>query len=276
MAPRNVKSRPSEAKSPAPVNIYVSRAGGKTILSSKPLASRTPADSADLMDAQDKKYTGGKISFDVQDADLDKVIKLLADVAGLNLIMDPTDVKGKVTLKLDNVPWDQALDILLRIYNLDKRIDGNVLRVASKARLDDETRRDLLQVAERKKLEQEAEDLYTMTFKINYMKATELEPKIKKILSPRGDIISNESTNEIIVTDIRRNLDKAGDLIKILDKEVKQVMIEARIVTVDVGYSRSLGVSWGLTKNSGNNPSIGVLGGSAATGTTTATQAWWE
>ncbi len=275
MAPRNVKSRPSEAKSPAPVNIYVSRAGGKTILSSKPLAARAPADSADVMDAQDKKYTGGKISFDVQDADLDKVIKLLADVAGLNLIMDPTDVKGKVTLKLDNVPWDQALDILLRIYNLDKRIDGNVLRVASKARLDDETRRDLLQVAEQKKLEQQAEDLYTMTFKINYMKATELEPKIKKILSPRGEIISNESTNEIIVTDIRRNLDKAGDLIKILDKEVKQVMIEARIVTVDVGYSRSLGVSWGLTKNSGNNPSIGVLGGSAATGATTQ-QAWWE
>ncbi len=271
VAPRNVKPKPSEAKSAAPVNIYVSRAGGKTVLSSKPLASRTPADSADVMDAQDKKYTGGRISFDVQDADLDNVIKLLADVAGLNLLMDPTDVKGKVTLKLDNVHWDQALDILLRMYNLDKRIEGNVLRVASKARLDDETRRDLLQVAERKKLEQEAEDLYTMTFKINYMKATELEPKIKKILSARGDIISNESTNEIIVTDIRRNLDKTGDLIKILDKEVKQVMIEARIVTVDVGYSRSLGVSWGLTKNSGNNPSIGALGGSAATGITTGT-----
>ena len=266
VAPRNVKSRPSEAKSPAPVNIYVSRAGGKTILSSKPLASRTPADRADAIDAPDKKYTGGRISFDVQDADLDKVIKLLADVAGLNLIMDPTDVKGKVTLKLDNVPWDQALDILLRIYNLDKRIDGNVLRVASKARLDDETRRDLLQVAERKKLEQQAEDLYTMTFKINYMKATELEPKIKKILSPRGEIISNESTNEIIITDIRRNLDRSGDLIRILDKEVKQVMIEARIVTVDVGYSRSLGVTWGLTKNTGNNPSIGAVGGQNAIG----------
>ena len=86
-------------------------------------------------------------------------------------------------MKLDNVPWDQALDILLRIYNLDKRIDGNVLRVASKAKLNEETRRYLLQEAEQKKLEEEAEDLYTMTFKINYMKATELEPKIKKILS---------------------------------------------------------------------------------------------
>jgi type IV pilus assembly protein PilQ len=267
---RHVKSAQSEASPSAPVNIYVSRAGGKTVLSSKPIAAPAPSD-RDLMDAQNRKYTGGKISFDIQDADLDKVIKLLADVAGLNLIMDPTDVKGKVTLKLDNVPWDQALDILLRIYNLDKRIDGNVLRVASKARLDDETRRALLQEAEQKKLEQQAEDLYTMTFKINYMKATELEPKIKKILSPRGEIISNESTNEIIVTDIRQNLDKAGDLIKILDKEVKQVMIEARIVTVDVGYSRSLGVSWALTKSSGNNPDIGALGGSGATGITTTT-----
>jgi type IV pilus assembly protein PilQ len=265
------KPKLSEANPSAPVNIYVSRAGGKTVLSSKPIAVRAPED-RDLMDAQNKKYTGGRISFDVQDADLDKVIKLLADVAGLNLIMDPTDVKGKVTLKLDNVPWDQALDILLRIYNLDKRIDGNVLRVASKAKLDEETRRALLQEAEQKKLEEQAEDLYTMTFKINYMKATELEPKIKKILSPRGEIISNESTNELIVTDIRQNLDKAGDLIKILDKEVKQVMIEARIVTVDVGYSRSLGVSWALTKNSGNNPDIGALGGSAATGTTTQTK----
>ncbi|MGC2423288.1 MAG: type IV pilus secretin PilQ [Nitrospirota bacterium] len=265
-APRNFKPRPSEANASKPVNIYVSRAGGKTVLSSKPIAAQAPADAGDFMDTQNKKYTGGRISFDVQDADLDKVIKLLADVAGLNLIMDPTDVKGKVTLKLDNVPWDQALDILLRIYNLDKRIDGNVLRVASKAKLDEETRRTLLQEAEQKKLEQQAEDLYTMTFKINYMKATELEPKIKKILSPRGEIISNESTNEIIVTDIRQNLDKAGDLIRILDKEVKQVMIEARIVTVDVGYSRSLGVSWALTRNSSNNPSIGALGGSAATG----------
>jgi type IV pilus assembly protein PilQ len=268
------EARKEAAAPPAPpappVNIYVSRTGGKTVLSSKPIAAPAESD-GDEMDAQNKKYTGGRISFDIQDADLDKVIKLLADVAGLNLIMDPTDVKGKVTLKLDNVHWDQALDILLRIYNLDKRIDGNVLRVASKTKLDEETRRALLQEAEQKKLEQQAEDLYTMTFKINYMKAMELEPKIKKILSPRGEIISNESTNEIIVTDIRQNLRKAGDLIRILDKEVKQVMIEARIVTVDVGYSRSLGVSWALTKNSGNNPTIGALGGSAATGTTTGT-----
>ena len=130
-------------------------------------------------------------------------------------------------------------------------------------------------MAEQKKLEQQAEDLYTMTFKINYMKATELEPNIKKVLSPRGETISNESTNEIIVTDIQHSLNKARDLIKILDKEVRQVMIEARIVTVDVGYSRSLGVSWALTRNSGNNPSIGALGGSAATGATSGTGQCW-
>ncbi|MHB8173489.1 MAG: type IV pilus secretin PilQ [Nitrospirota bacterium] len=264
----NSELKPTGKSSSKPVNIYVSRAGGKTTISSKPIAASVPAESDDVMGLPKKKYTGGKISFDIQDADLDKVIKLLADVAGLNLIMDPSDVKGKVTMKLDNVPWDQALDTMLRIYNLDKQIDGNVLRVASKSKLDAERRRELQQVAEQKKLEMQAESLYTETFKINYMKAKELEPKIKKVLSARGDIIANESTNELIVTDIRQNIDKARDLIKILDKEVKQVLIEARIVTVDVGYSRSLGVTWGLTKNTANNPNFGMLGGAAATGTT--------
>ncbi len=256
-------ARESEAK---PVNIYISRAGGKTTISSRKTADAVPADGAEVMGLPKKKYTGGKISFDIQDADLDKVVKLLADVAGMNLIMDPSDVKGKVTMKLDNVPWDQALDTLLRIYNLDKEIQGNVMRVASKSKLDAERRRELQQEAEQKKLEMQAESLYTETFKINFSKASDLEPKIKKVLSSRGDIIANESTNELIVTDIPQNLKKAKSLITILDKEVKQVLIEAKIVTVDVGYTRSLGVTWGLTKNTANNPNFGMLGGAAGTG----------
>ncbi len=256
----------SEAK---PVNIYISRTAGKTTISSKQTADSVPADSDEVMGIPKKKYTGGKISFDIQDADLDKVIKLLADVAGMNLIMDPSDVKGKVTMKLDNVPWDQALDTLLRIYNLDKVIQGNVMRVASKSKLDAERRRELQQEAAQKKLEMQAENLYTETFKISFSKASDLEPKIKKVLSSRGDIIANESTNELIVTDIPQNLKKVKTLIKILDREVKQVLIEAKIVTVDVGYSRSLGVTWGLTKDSSHNPNIGVLGGAAGNGITT-------
>jgi type IV pilus assembly protein PilQ len=261
------------AKAAAPVNIYISTLDGKTVLSSSPIEpgnAKGAEKSKGFVETPTKVYTGGRISFDIQDADLDNVMKLLADVAGLNLIMDPAEVRGKVTLKLDNVPWDQALDILLKIYNLDKVIDGNVLRIASKAKLDDEMRRDLLAVAEQKKLEQQAEDLYTKTFKINFTPAADLEPKVKKILSPRGDATANVRTNELIITDIKSNIEKAGQLITILDKEVRQIMIEARIVTVDVGYSRSLGVSWGLTRNGNGTggPNFTINGGSSTQGAT--------
>lgn len=262
---------PAQAeKQGRPINVYISKAGGKTILSSAPIDKNAAAASGvspgNYVETATKIYTGGRISFDIQDAELDKVIKLLADVAGLNLIMDPADVKGKVTLKLDNVPWDQALDTLLKIYGLDKVIEGNVLRVTTKSKLDEERRKELLQVAEQKKLEQQAEDLYTKTFKVNYTTATDLEPKIKKILSPRGDATANPNTNELIVTDIKENLAKVGDLIALLDKEVNQIMIEARILTVDVEYSQSLGVTWGLTRKGGSNPNIGYVGGAGAQG----------
>lgn len=268
-AAAKAEAMPSSSKPAAPINVYISKTNGKAVLSSSPIEdaegmTKAGGDTKNYVETDTKIYTGGRISFDIQDAELHQVMTLLADVAGLNLIMDPADVKGKVTLKLDNVPWDQALDILLRIYNLDKVIEGNVLRVAAKAKLDDEKRRELLQVAEQKKLEQQAEDLYTKTFKVNYTTATDLEPKVKKILTPRGDSTANPRTNELIVTDTRGTLDKAEKLIRMLDKEVNQIMIEARIVTVDVGYSQSLGVSWGLRKNSGpngNNPGFGVAQG---------------
>ncbi len=260
--PSPVQNSPVKESESKPVNIYVSKAGGKTTISSKQTADSVPADSDEVMGLPHQKYTGGKISFDIQDADLDKVIKLLADVAGLNLIMDPSDVRGKVTMKLDNVPWDQALDTLLRIYNLDKQIEGNVLRVASKAKLDAERRRELQQEAEQKKLEMEAESLYTETFKINFSKASDLEPKIKKVLSSRGDIIANESTNELIVTDIPQSLDKAKALIKILDKQVKEILIEARIVTVDVNALANLGTTWGLVSSGATNTGAIGTGGS--------------
>ncbi len=233
--------------------IYVTQKDGHITLSSAPPEAATPGakvvGSDQYVVTETKVYTGGKISFDIQDADLEKVIKLLADVAGLNLIVNPSDVQGKVTLKLANVPWDQALDILLKIYNLDKVIEGNVLRVAPKAKLDAEKQADLRAIKALKDAKEAAEDLYTKTFKINYADASELENKVKKILSKRGEATSNPRTNELIITDIKDKIEEAGQLIDILDKEVNQILIEARIVTVDVGYSQSLGVSWGLARN---------------------------
>jgi len=252
------------AKSAEGVKIYVSKSEGKTVLSSAPVAdtaglTKTDEKTGDFVETPTKIYTGGKISFDVQDADLDKVIKLLADVAGLNLIMDSNEVKGKVTLKLDNVPWDQALDILLKIYNLDKVLEGNVLRVAPKAKLDDEKKRELMLITEQKKLQEDAQDLFTKTFKLNNATATDLEAKVKKILSKRGDATSNPRTNELIVTDVKDGIDKAEKLIRILDKGVHQIVIEARIVEVEVNYSQSLGISWGLQhQDKGHRQSIGT------------------
>jgi len=250
--------------------IYVTQKDGKTVLSSSPIgdtsgASKVVGSDKDFVVTETKIYTGGKISFDIQDADLDKVIKLLAEVAGLNLIINPGDVKGKVTLKLANVPWDQALDILLKIYKLDKVIEGNVLRVAPKSKLTEERKVDLREIAEQKRLMEEAEDLYTKTFKISYSDASDLEGKVKKILTKRGEATANPRTNELIVTDIRNKIEEAGQLINILDKEVNQILIEARIVTVDLGFSQSLGVSWGLARNpTGTAPQPAAYGASGS------------
>ncbi len=260
-----LKASPAGTKDASSIRVYVSRKTGKVMLSSAPAgpgAGMTGAEevTGSYVETPTKIYTGGKISFDVQDADLDKVIKLLADVAGLNLILDPSEVKGKVTLKLDNVPWDQALDILLRIYNLDKVLEGNVLRVAPKAKLDDEKKRDLMLITEQKKLKEDAEDLYTKTFKLDNATAADLEPKVKKILSKRGDAMANPRTNELIVTDVMENVEKAGKLIHILDKGVNQIEIEARIVEVDVNYSQSIGISWGLEGTGKYNKSLVAQG----------------
>ncbi len=268
------EAKSSSSKPAAPISVYISKTDGKSVLSSAPIetsagTSKAGGETKSYVETPTKIYTGGKISFDIQDADVAKVIQLLADVAGLNLVIDPAEVKGKVTLKLTEVPWDQALDIIMRIYNLDKIVEGNVMRVAAKSKFDDEKRKDLLQVAEQRKLEQQAEDLYTKTFKLNYSTAADLETKIKKILTPRGDATANPRTNELIVTDTKSTMEKAEQLIKMLDKEVDQVLIEARIVTVDVGYSQSLGVSWGIRKNSGpkgSNPGFGFVQGTGDQG----------
>lgn len=256
---------PVTAKPDDGANIYISQKDGKTVLSSAPPEDSSAPAKVEKKDnyvvTETKIYTGGKISFDIQDAELSKVIKLLADVAGLNLIMDPNDVKGSVTLKLANVPWDQALDILLKIYNLDKVLEGNVLRVAPKAKLDAEQKSDLKAIEEIKKLKEAAQDLYTKTFKINYAVATELEPQVKKTLSKRGEATAIPRSNEIIVTDVRDKIDEVGDIIGILDKQVNQIMIEARIVQVDIDYKQSLGISWGLERHSSDGGNFAISTG---------------
>jgi type IV pilus secretin PilQ/predicted competence protein len=213
-----------------------------------------------------RKYTGRKISLDLQDADLVNVMRLFAEVANLNIILSP-EVKGRVTVRMVNIPWDQAMDIILRMNGLGYALEDNVLRIASVSALTKEAEDDMRSKEAKKK----SEDLITRIVPVNYAKAGEIEPTIKKSLSARGETVTDVRTNTLIIKDIPRNVDEVVSLIKLLDKPIAQIMIEARIVEASLTFNRSLGVQWGGSSTSDaahGNPlgvtfpnSVGITGG---------------
>jgi len=217
---------------------------------------------------QEKKYTGRKISLDFQDADLTNIIRLIADVSGLNVIVG-SDVKGNVTLKLINVPWDQALDIILKMNGLGQLRDDNILRIATLGKIAKQQKAE----ADAKKATVEAEDLITKIIPINYSKASSLSATLKKSLSSRGDITVNAETNTLIVKDIPQHIDEVSDLVKALDRQTPQVVIEARIVQANTSFARDLGVQWGGDFNSTSSGGLnyGVFGGNSGAATAPAT-----
>jgi len=203
------------------------------------------------------KFVGRKISLDFQDADIANVIRLIADVSNLNIVLGE-DVKGKVTLKLINVPWDQALDIILKMNNLGQIREGNIIRVATLSNI--ARQQDEEALAKETKIK--AEDLQTRIIYVNYGKAADLLDSLKKLLSTRGDITIDTRTNALIVKDIEKNIDEVARLVKNIDTQTPQVVIEARIVQVAPTFNRSLGIQWGAsaqTVSSGNI--IGLRGG---------------
>lgn len=212
------------------------------------------------------KFTGRKISLDLQDADLVNVMRLFAEVANLNVIVSP-DVRGKVTVRMVNIPWDQAMDIILKMNGLGYALEDNILRIASVSALTKEAEEELRSKEAKKK----AEDLITRMVPINYATASAIEGTIKKSLSPRGETVTDTRTNTLIIKDIPRNVDEVVALIKLLDKPIPQIMIEARIVEASLTFSRQLGVQWGgnfKADAAHGNPtgvtfpnSIGVTGG---------------
>jgi type IV pilus assembly protein PilQ len=213
-----------------------------------------------------RKFGGRRISLDLQDADLVNVLRLFGELANLNMILSP-DVKGKVTVRLVNIPWDQAMEIILKMNGLGYSIEDNILRIASMSALAKEADDELRTKEARKK----AEDLITRLIPINYSTAGTIETTIKKSLSARGETVVDARTNTLIVKDIPRNVDDVVLLIKQLDKPTPQIMIEARIVEASLNFNRSLGVQWGAKYNASaatGNPtglqfpnSIGVTGG---------------
>lgn len=229
--------------------------------------------------AGSSKYTGRKISLDLQDADLINVMRLFAEVANLNIILAP-DVKGKVTVRMVNIPWDQAMDIILRMNGLGHILEDNVLRIGTVAALTKEAEEELKSKEAKKK----AEDLITRIIPINYSTASTIEPTIKKSLSARGETVVDARTNTLIVKDIPRNVDEIVSLIKVLDKPIAQIMIEARIVEASLNFSREIGIQWGGGAKfdaAHGNPtgltfpnSIGVTGGPGMGATTSGLGNW--
>ncbi|MBI3391856.1 MAG: type IV pilus secretin PilQ [Nitrospirae bacterium] len=186
------------------------------------------------------EFTGKRISLDFQDADIKNVLRLIAEVSGFNLITSD-EVQGKVTVKLLNVPWDQALDIILKTKGLGEVREGTIIRVAPVAALTKEQE----DAAKRREAEARAEPTITRLVTLSFSRAKEVEPVLKKALSSKGDITLDERTNTLIIRDIARIAGQVAELARTLDKQTPQVIIEARIVEVSTNYLKELGIQWG-------------------------------
>jgi type IV pilus assembly protein PilQ len=206
------------------------------------------------------KYTGEKITLDFQDADLLNVLRLIAEVSGLNIIT-AEGVGGKLSMRMVDVPWDQALDIILKTKGLGQVKEGNVVRIAPMAVLE----RERLAALKAKEAEIKAEDLALEIIPISYSKAEDLVGQLSSFLSPRGSISTDTRTNSLIVKDIEENITRIKGLVATLDIPTPQVRIEARIVIVDEGYIRNLGIQWGGEYVASDGTRIFGESGTAAT-----------
>lgn len=192
-----------------------------------------------------KVYTGQKISLDFQDADIRHVFRILHEISGKNFVIG-NDVKGRVTLKLDNVPWDQVLDLILGMNKLGCVEEGNVVRIARLSTLEAENKAFQAR-AEAEQAAKELEPSVTAYISINYADASSIKTHLDEIKTDRGKVTIDERTNMIIMKDIQAVIDDATEVVKMLDVVTPQVMIEARIVEANTDYSRELGVQWGGT-----------------------------
>jgi type IV pilus secretin PilQ/predicted competence protein len=185
-------------------------------------------------------YTGQRISLDFQQADLIDVLRLIAEVSGMNIITSP-DVSGRVTTRMVNVPWDQALDTVLKTFGLGKDQEGSIIRVAPLERLRKE-RDDELQA---KRIVEELEPPVTRTIQLNYARAEDLKTNMEKLLTKQGRLDIDRRTNTIIVKDVSATVEEILDLIRGLDSQTRQVSIDTRIVETTRTFLQELGIRWG-------------------------------
>ena len=209
------------------------------------------------------KYTGEPISVNLKDVDLKDFFRLIHEISGLNVVLDPL-IHGTLTIVLDDVPWDQALDIVLKNNDLSRQLDGNVLRIATVETLRKE--------AENRRAQIDAEalavDKVSITRFLSYAHAKDLLLPLKKFLSQRGDIVADERTNSIIVADIPAVLPQIDRLIQQMDRKTQEVEIEARVVAATRSFARDIGVQLGLGWGNGTTS----VGGAPNVGTSSITQ----
>jgi type IV pilus assembly protein PilQ len=245
----NVNAALGQAGSVQPIQPAVNLAAEqKAQLEQKPAASGS-------------RYTGEPISVNLKDVDLKDFFRLIHEISGLNVVLDP-QVHGNLTIVLDDVPWDQALDIVLKNNDLSRQLDGNVLRIATVDTLRHE--------AENRRAQIDAEalavDKVSITRFLSYAHAKDVILPVKKFLSQRGDVVADERTNSLIVSDIPAVLPQIDRIIQQMDRKTQEVEIEARVVAATRNFARDIGVQLGLGWGNGTTS----VGGAPAVGSSTA------
>jgi len=208
------------------------------------------------------KYTGEPISVNLKDVDLKDFFRLIHEISGLNVVLDP-NVKGTLTVVLDDVPWDQALDIVLKNNDLARELEGNVLRIATVETLRKEAE------ARRAQIDAEAlaVDKVSVTRFLSYAKAKDVLITVKKFLSQRGDVVADDRTNAIVINDIPKVMPTIDRLLTQLDRKTQEVEIEARVVAATRNFARDIGTQLGFGWGNGSS----AIGGNAQAGSSPTT-----
>ncbi len=238
-----VKSVPALTKAPAqPIRRTTTKAS-MMASAGKPQRAWLPEEAAL---GYKTEYHGKPISLDLQNADVRNVLRLLADISGMNIVLEP-DVSGKVTLKVENVPWDQVLDMVLMMNRLGKEEIGGVVRIARQEKLKQEWKEREARIKAQQELLQAQRDLgelQTEYLQVNYADPSSIAAKIGEIKSEDGKVSVDDRTNLIIYTDYPARIEEAKGILRRLDRPTKQVLIEARIVQLSTNASKDLGVQW--------------------------------
>jgi type IV pilus assembly protein PilQ len=247
---------PTAGTSTAPATVPTTMAPTENVFSepqprTSPIVGGALSTAGRTLSAGERVYTGEPISLNLKDADLKDVIRTFAELTGLNIAVDP-GVTGSVTVDFVDVPWDQALDIILRQNNLTYVLEGNVMRVGTLSRLSEEA------AANRRLQEEERLNvpLTTVSFKLSYARAGDVQGLLKDIASPRARIITDTRTNQLIISEIPAYLNTMRNLIESVDVPTRQVVIEARIVEITKTFLQQYGFVWGF--RGALDPSLGT------------------